>query len=153
LISCATASERCCGATFRHQPCLRQSLARETRLNRRMLPASAAPAHAVLSPASTTEPTISMAEFFQRHVIHNFGLKLISLFLAVGLWLAVSRDPVAEVAVEVPIEFHSIPENLELSSEGILQAQIRIRGPQRLLHGLQPSDVHPEVDLTGAKPG
>jgi len=94
-----------------------------------------------------------MADFFQRHVIHNFGLKLISLALAVGLWLAVSRDPVAEVAVEVPIEFHNIPENLELSSEGVVQAQVRVRGPQRIVHQLRPSDIHPEIDLTGTKPG
>lgn len=84
---------------------------------------------------------------------HNFGLKLISLLLAVGLWLAVSRDPVAEVAVEVPVEFHNVPESLELNSEGVLQALVRIRGPQRLIHRLQPSDVHPEIDLGGAKPG
>ena len=42
--------------------------------------------------------------------------------LAVGLWLAVARDPVAEVAVEVPIEFRNIPENLEISSESIPRA-------------------------------
>src|SRR5581483_3651384 len=93
-----------------------------------------------------------MADFFQRHVIHNFGLKLISLALAVGLWLAVSRDPVAEVAVEVPIEFHNIHENLELSSEGVVQAQVRVRGLQRIVHQLGPSDIHPEIDLTGTKP-
>jgi diadenylate cyclase len=94
-----------------------------------------------------------MGDFFQRHVAHNFGLKVISLLLAVGLWLAVSRDPIAEVAVEVPVEFHNVPENLELSSEGILQAQVRVRGPQRIVHRLQPSDVHPEIDLSGTKPG
>ena len=39
-----------------------------------------------------------MRDFLHRHVIHNLGLKLISIGLAVGLWLAVARDPVAEVA-------------------------------------------------------
>lgn len=94
-----------------------------------------------------------MSDFFRRRLAHNFGLKVISLLLAVGLWLAVSRDPVAEVAVEVPIEFHNVPANLELNSEGILQAQVRIRGPQRIVNRLQPSDVHPEIDLSGARPG
>ena len=50
-----------------------------------------------------------MRDFLHRHVLHNLGLKLISLALAVGLWLAVARDPVAEVAVDVAIEFHNIP--------------------------------------------
>jgi YbbR domain-containing protein len=94
-----------------------------------------------------------LSDLLRRRIFHNFGLKLMSLLLAVGLWLAVSRDPVAEVAVEVPIEFHNVPDNLELNSEGILQAQVRIRGPQRIIHRLQPSDVHPEIDLQGAKPG
>ena len=60
-----------------------------------------------------------MRDFLNRFVLHNLGLKLISLGLATGLWLAVARDPVAEVAVDVPIEFHNIPQNLEISSENI----------------------------------
>src|ERR671925_338054 len=66
-----------------------------------------------------------MKNFVHRYVLHNIGLKLLSLALAVGFWLAGARDPVAEVAVEVPIEFHHFPENLEISSESIPQAQIR----------------------------
>ena len=46
-----------------------------------------------------------MNDLLHRYVLHNLGLKLVSLALAMGLWLAVTRDPVAEVAVEVPIEF------------------------------------------------
>jgi len=86
-------------------------------------------------------------------VLHNLGLKLISLGLATGLWLAVARDPVAEVAVDVPIEFHNIPQNLEISSENIPKAQIRLRGPERVIHRLQPSDVYAEIELSGLKPG
>src|SRR5271165_805095 len=94
-----------------------------------------------------------MRDFWHRHVLHNLGLKLISLGLAVGLWLAVSRDPVAEVAVDVPIEFHNIPQNLEISSENIPKAQIRLRGPQRVVHNLRPSDVYAEIELGSLKPG
>jgi YbbR domain-containing protein len=94
-----------------------------------------------------------MANLFQRYVRHNFGLKLISLALAVGLWLAVARNPVAEVAVEVLIEFQNIPENLEIASENIPKAQIRVRGPERTIHRLQPSDIHAEIDLSAVHPG
>ena len=94
-----------------------------------------------------------MKDFFHRHVLHNFGLKLLSLALAVGLWLAVARDPVAEVAVDVPIEFHNIPENLEISSENIPRAQIRVRGPQRVVRRLQTSDVSADIELSAIKPG
>ena len=94
-----------------------------------------------------------MKDFFYRHVLHNFGLKLLALGLAVVLWLAVARDPVAEVAVDVPIEFHNIPENLEISSENIPRAQIRVRGPQRVVRRLQVSDVSADIELSTVKPG
>ncbi len=94
-----------------------------------------------------------MSDFLHRYVFHNLGLKLISLLLAVGLWLAVARDPVAEVAVEVAIEFHNIPQNLEISSENIPRAQIRLRGPERSIHRLQSSDVYAEIDLGAGRPG
>jgi YbbR domain-containing protein len=94
-----------------------------------------------------------MADLFRRYVLHNLGLKLISLGLAVGLWLAVSRNPAAEVAVEVPIEFRNVPENLEISSPQIPPAQIRLRGPEILVNRLQRSDVHADIDLNGARSG
>ena len=94
-----------------------------------------------------------MTDFFRRYVWHNLGLKLVSLALATTLWLAVSHDPPAEVALEVPIEFRNVPSDLEINSEHIPQAQIRLRGPERLVRRLQASDVHPEIDLTGARAG
>jgi YbbR domain-containing protein len=94
-----------------------------------------------------------MGDFLRRYVFNNLGLKLISLALAVGLWLAVARDPVAEVAVEVAIEFHNFPQNLEISSENIPRAQIRLRGPERVIRHLQPSDVYADIDLSSLRPG
>jgi hypothetical protein len=94
-----------------------------------------------------------MRDFLHRYVLHNLGLKFVSLGLAVGVWLAVSRDPVAEVAVDVAIEFRNIPQDLEISSENIPRAQIRLRGPERVVHGLRPSDVYAEIELSGLKPG
>jgi diadenylate cyclase len=94
-----------------------------------------------------------MRQFLRNHVFHNLGLKLFSLFLAVLLWLAVAHDPMAEVAINVPIEFHHVPENLEISSENIPQAQIRIRGPVRIIRELTETEIHPIIDLQGATTG
>jgi YbbR domain-containing protein len=80
-------------------------------------------------------------------------LKIVSIALATVLWMAVAHDPVAEIAIEAPIEFRNVPGNLEINTEHIPQAQIRLRGPERLVRRLQASDVHPEIDLAGAKPG
>lgn len=94
-----------------------------------------------------------MISFFKRYVLHNLGLKVLSLLLAAGLWLAIARDPVAEVAIRVPIEFLHVGDNLEISSEQIPEAQIRVRGPGRFIRQLRATDVHAELDLRDAKPG
>jgi len=91
--------------------------------------------------------------FFKRYVLHNLGLKVLSLLLAAGLWLAIARDPVAEVAIRVPIEFLHVGDNIEISSEQIPEAQIRVRGPGRFIRQLRATDVHAELDLRDAKPG
>lgn len=91
--------------------------------------------------------------FVRKYVWHNAGLKLISLAAAVLLWAAIAREPIAEVAINVPIEFQNIPDQLEISSETIPQAQVRVRGPARLVRDASRAAVHCEVDLTGSKPG
>ena len=64
-----------------------------------------------------------MINFFRRYVFNNLLLKIISLLAATLLWVAVAHDPMAEIAVNVPIEFLHVPERLEISSETIPDAQ------------------------------
>jgi YbbR domain-containing protein len=90
-----------------------------------------------------------MRDFF----CHNLGLKFISLALAIGLWQVVRHDPVGEIALDVPIEFRNLPENMEISTENIPRAEIRLRGPERLLRNLSRADVHANVDVRGLRPG
>jgi YbbR domain-containing protein len=95
-----------------------------------------------------------MISFFSRYVAHNFGLKLLSLLLATGMWLMISPDEQpSEIAVRAPIVFRDVPPELEISTETIPEAQIRVRGPERIIRGLRASDVRAEIDLAGAKPG
>lgn len=94
-----------------------------------------------------------MRDFLQRFVIENFGLKLFSLALAAGLWFALARDPIAEVALDAPIEFQHMPDNLEINTEHVPSAQVRVRGPERLVRGLRADQVHVEVDLSDVRPG
>ncbi|MGA8272775.1 MAG: CdaR family protein [Candidatus Sulfotelmatobacter sp.] len=92
--------------------------------------------------------------FLRRWVLHNFWLKILSLLLATGLWLAISPDQEpAEVAVRVPIEFRHVPPGLEISSTTIPEAQIRVRGPERLIRDLRSTDIHAELELADAHAG
>jgi YbbR domain-containing protein len=98
-------------------------------------------------------PSFIQRSFFQRIFLHNIGLKLLSVLLAIGLWSQVARDPMAEVEMRVPIEFRNLPESLEVDSASFTEAQIRVRGPGRVIHGLQVADVRAEIDLAGVLPG
>ena len=94
-----------------------------------------------------------MSDLFRRYVLHNFWLKVFSLLAASALWYAVAREPTAEIAFTVPIEFQHVPDNMEIASERVPDAQIRIRGPQRLIREVAASQIHPVIDLSRSKPG
>lgn len=94
-----------------------------------------------------------MITFLRRYVLNNIGLKFLSLLIAVLLWLAFARNPITEVAINVPIELQHVPDQLEISSERIPQVQIRLRGPERLVHQMNEGEVHATLDLAGARPG
>ncbi len=88
-----------------------------------------------------------------KRLFDHAWMKLAALLIAVAMWWGVSHDPVIEVGVNAPIEFHNVPENLEISTETIPQAQIRVRGPARVLRDLAQTEIHPSIDLSGAVPG
>jgi YbbR domain-containing protein len=92
--------------------------------------------------------------FLQRYVFPNFFLKVLSLLLATLLWFSIARDQQpAEVAIHAPIVFQHVPRQLEISSESIPEAQIRVRGPERMIRQLKTNEVQAEIDLTGVKSG
>jgi diadenylate cyclase len=92
-------------------------------------------------------------DFLRRVFLENFWLKVVAILLAFTLWLKVHRDPITEVAIQVPVEFHNIPPNLEISSDTVYRSTVRLRGPERAIHQLDASEVRAEIDLTGLHPG
>jgi YbbR domain-containing protein len=95
-----------------------------------------------------------MIGIFRRYVLHNFALKVLSLLLATGMWFLISRDEQpAEVAVRAPIVFQHVPGQLEISTEAIPEAQIRVRGPERIIRQLKGNEVQAEIDLANVKAG
>lgn len=89
-----------------------------------------------------------------RHLILDHALlKLASLIIAILMWYGVAHDPVSEVSLRVPVEFSRPPKDLDYSSDVIPQAQIRLRGPARLLRDLAQESVHAVIDLQGAASG
>ncbi len=94
-----------------------------------------------------------IGHFFRNYVVNNLPFKVVSLAIAILLWWAVGRDQPIEIPVTVPLEFQHAPANLEINSDYPLQAQVTLRGPERLLQGMNPSEVHAILDLRGVAPG
>lgn len=96
---------------------------------------------------------LSLAHFFRELVFKNLPFKLVSLAIAVLLWWAVGRDQPIEVPMIVPLEFQNAPANLEINSDYPFQTNLTLRGPERVMQQLRPSEVHAILDLQGAAPG
>jgi len=93
-----------------------------------------------------------MIGLFKRYVVHNFSFKLMSLIFATALWFMISRDDrPAELALRAPIVFQNVPSELEISSESVPEALIRVRGPERVIRQLRSNDVQAVLDLAGSK--
>jgi YbbR domain-containing protein len=94
-----------------------------------------------------------MGNFVRKYILKNLPFKIVSLAIAFLLWWAVGRDQPLEVAMTVPLEFQNAPTNLEVNSNYPFEARVTLRGPERLMQELNPSEVHAVLNLQGAQPG
>lgn len=96
---------------------------------------------------------LSLGNFFRKYILKNLPFKLVSLAIAIMLWWAVGRDQPIDIPMTVPLEFQNAPQNLEINSDYPFQTRVTLRGPERLLQEMNPSEVHAVIDLKGAAPG
>lgn len=85
--------------------------------------------------------------------VHDLGLKLLALALAVVFWLQVAGQPVVERGIDVPLGFENVPELLYVGSDMPDSVRVRVRGAANIVNGLQPGDVVAAIDLAGERPG
>ena len=81
------------------------------------------------------------------------GLKIVSVALAVALWMAVSGEEVVERGLRVPLELQQFPPGLELSSEPPTVVDVRVRGGSGTLSRLSSAEIVAVLDLQGVRPG
>jgi hypothetical protein len=88
-------------------------------------------------------------------VTHNVGWKLLSLVIAMAIWMLVASEPELSTFATARIEFRNLPDNLELSSEPITSVLLELRGPADRLGGLGDGSQHPAVflDMSGVAAG
>src|SRR5208337_670115 len=83
----------------------------------------------------------------------NPGIKILSVVLAISMWIFVTYRGQSEMAVDAPIAFKNVPKGLELLRESAKTATLNLRGHERLLKSLRPMDISVVIDLSNAKRG
>jgi YbbR domain-containing protein len=90
-----------------------------------------------------------------RLITHNLGWKVLSLAIAVLIWMVVANEPQLSTFASARIEFKNLPDSLELASNPETSVLLELRGPSGPLGGLSDGTRHPAVilDMTGIAPG
>jgi hypothetical protein len=94
-----------------------------------------------------------MMRFLRKYIFANAGLKLLALAVSFLLWTTYTSEPFAEVGFQVPIEFISMPPQLEILGDVPTSAHVRVRGRSALLRRMVAADLNLRVDLKDGKQG
>jgi hypothetical protein len=94
-----------------------------------------------------------MLRFLRKYVFANAGLKILALAVSFLLWSTYTSEPFAEVGFQVPLEFTSMPAQLEISGDIPTVAHIRVRGRSALLRRMVPADLNVRLDFKEVKEG
>jgi YbbR domain-containing protein len=83
----------------------------------------------------------------------HFGLKLLSLALALLLWMVVSGEETVDRGLRVPLELQQAPAGLELTGDIPTTVDVRVRGASGTLSRVSTGDVVAVLDLRSAREG
>jgi YbbR domain-containing protein len=88
------------------------------------------------------------------HPFAHTGLKVVSVALAVLLWMMVSSQRASvERGLRIPLELQNLPDNLEMVEPPQESVDVRVRGTADTLGRLVPGDLVATIDLNSAQPG
>lgn len=89
----------------------------------------------------------------RRSQFDNKWLMLMSLLLALALFI-ISRQPVSDVKLfNVPLEYRGQRPDVEISGEIAQSVSVRVRGPRDLVRSLMPTQLAVTADLTNKEAG
>lgn len=87
-------------------------------------------------------------------VLENWGIKLVSLALAVILWFFVTSKGKMEISLTVPIELQNIPAGMAVVGDVVRYLEVRIQGQERLMRDITAGKrVVCVLDLGLTRPG
>ena len=83
-----------------------------------------------------------------RFLTANIGWKLLSLALAVLIWMAVASEPELSAVISAPVEYKESPANLEISSRIVGSVDLETRGPAGRLTDIRSSHLAVILDFS-----
>lgn len=83
----------------------------------------------------------------------NILLKISAVLLAIVMWLFVVSKEQSVITIEIPIGFRNLPEGLEITDANTHKTSVSLKGPERFIKNISPSDIHIYVDMSNAKAG
>jgi YbbR domain-containing protein len=86
-------------------------------------------------------------------LFRHMGLKLMSVLLAVVLWMTVSGEETVERGLRIPLELQQFPPGLELGGDVPTTVDVRVRGASGALSRVSAGEVVAVLDLRTARPG
>ncbi len=88
------------------------------------------------------------------HFHQNLGLRIISLLLAIGLWIFVNAGQHSSFAAfSIPVSYRGLPPGFVITNEHPDFVKIQLSGPQTLLSLVDPSRLTLKLDLSGVGVG
>ena len=94
-----------------------------------------------------------MLGFLRKYVFANVGMKLVALAISFLLWATYTSEPFAEVGFQVPLEFTSMPSQLEITGDVPIAVRVRVRGRSALLRRMVAADLSLRMDLKNSQEG
>jgi uncharacterized protein (TIGR00159 family) len=83
----------------------------------------------------------------------DLSTKAFFLLFVCLLWIFVVGIRQGEVSFNLPVEYYSIPHNLEITGELPKEIKVRIRGSQRLLSSVKTDNLRVRIDLSNVRSG
>src|SRR6267143_3125494 len=94
-----------------------------------------------------------MMRFLRKYILANAGSKVLALGISFALWATYTSEPFAEVGFQVPLEFTSMPRQLEISGDVPTTVRVGVRGRSALLRRFVTADLRVRVDMKDWKEG
>ena len=82
--------------------------------------------------------------------LRSLPVRALFFFLVILLWAFVIAVRQGEISFNVPIEYYSIPRHLGIAGTPPKEINVRLKGSQRLLSGVNPGYLRVQVDLSKA---